>query len=75
MNRHEAAQINAQAASVDYNIAPRVDYRTVIKVDGPLVILDNVKLPKYAEIVNVCLADGSTRNGQVLETSGKKAVV
>jgi len=52
-----------------------VDYRTVIKVDGPLVILDNVKFPKYAEIVNVCLADGSTRKGQVLEIQGKKAVV
>lgn len=57
------AQINAAAASRDYNIAPRVDYRTVVKVDGPLVILDNVKLPKYAEIVNVCLRDGSVRKG------------
>jgi V-type H+-transporting ATPase subunit B len=40
------AQINAEAASRDYNIAPRIDYRTVVKVDGPLVILDNVKFPK-----------------------------
>jgi V-type H+-transporting ATPase subunit B len=30
----------------NYTLAPRVDYRTVVKVDGPLVILDNVKLPK-----------------------------
>jgi len=59
----------------NYTLAPRVDYRTVVKVDGPLVILDNVKLPKYAEIVNVCLSDGSIRKGQVLEISGKKAVV
>ncbi len=56
-------EINKLAATRDYNITPRVDYRTVIKVDGPLVILDNVKFPKYAEIVNVCLADGSTRKG------------
>jgi len=40
-----------------------------------LVILDNVKLPKFAEIVNLTLADGSKRKGQVLEVSGKKAVV
>ena len=46
-------EINKLAATRDYNITPRVDYRTVIKVDGPLVILDNVKFPKYAEIVNV----------------------
>ena len=75
MSKEELARINAAAALRDYNIAPRVDYRTVVKVDGPLVILDNVKFPKYAEIVNVCLADGSIRKGQVLEISGKKAVV
>lgn len=34
-----------------------------------------MKFPKYAEIVNVCLSDGSIRKGQVLEISGKKAVV
>ena len=40
------AQINAQAAMRNYTITPRVDYRTVVKVDGPLVILDNVKFPR-----------------------------
>lgn len=54
-SKEDMARINASAASRDYNIAPRIDYRTVVKVDGPLVILDNVKFPRYAEIVNVCL--------------------
>lgn len=67
--------LNAEAATRDYNIAPRIDYRTVLKVDGPLVVLDNVKFPKYAEIVNVVLGDGTVRKGQVLEINGKKAVV
>ena len=40
------AQINKLAVTRNYNITPRIDYRTVVKVDGPLVILDNVKLPK-----------------------------
>jgi V-type H+-transporting ATPase subunit B len=44
-------------------------------VDGPLVVLDNVKFPKYAEIVNVVLGDGTVRKGQVLEINGRKAVV
>merc|ERR1712021_36997 len=57
------------------NIAPRIDYRTVVKVDGPLVVLDNVKFPKYAEIVNVRLGNGEVRKGQVLEIFGKRAVV
>lgn len=31
--------------------------------------------PKYQEIVNIRLGDGSTRRGQVLEVDGEKAVV
>ena len=50
-------------------------YRTIAGVNGPLVILDNVKLPKYAEIVNLTLGDGTTRSGQVLEVAGNRAVV
>ena len=68
-------QANVSAVTRDYNIAPRIDYRTITKVDGPLVILDNVKFPKYAEIVNVVLGDGTVRKGQVLEINGRKAVV
>ena len=56
-------------------INPRIEYKTVMNVEGPIVILDNVKFPKYAEIVNVRLGDGSLRKGQVLEISGKRAVV
>jgi len=68
-------RLNAEAAARDYHVQPRLDYRTVSGVNGPLVILDNVKLPKYAEIVNLTLGDGSKRRGQVLEVSGKTAVV
>ena len=42
----KAGAINAAAATRDYNITPRIDYRTVLDVEGPLVILDNVKFPK-----------------------------
>ena len=52
-----------------------VEYRTVNGVNGPLVILDNVKAPMFAEIVNITLADGAVRTGQVLEVQGNKAVV
>merc|ERR1712004_221967 len=38
-------------------------------------ILDNVKFPRYAEIVTLTLNDGSKRQGQVLEVQGSKAVV
>ena len=44
-------------------------------VNGPLVILDHVKFPKFAEIVELTLSDGRVRKGQVLEVQGSKAVV
>uniref|UniRef100_A0A8C2DSX8 Vacuolar proton pump subunit B n=2 Tax=Cyprinus carpio TaxID=7962 RepID=A0A8C2DSX8_CYPCA len=50
-------------------------YSTVSGVNGPLVILDNVKFPRYAEIVHLTLPDGTKRSGQVLEVVGTKAVV
>ncbi|GAY46036.1 hypothetical protein CUMW_093890 [Citrus unshiu] len=52
-----------------------MEYRTVTGVAGPLVILDKVKGPKYYEIVNIRLGDGTMRRGQVLEVDGEKAVV
>ena len=32
-------QVNADAAMRNYNITPRIDYRTVLDVNGPLVVL------------------------------------
>uniref|UniRef100_A0A8B9IN13 Vacuolar proton pump subunit B n=1 Tax=Anser cygnoides TaxID=8845 RepID=A0A8B9IN13_ANSCY len=50
-------------------------YRTVCGVNGPLVVLDNVKFAQYAEIVNFTLPNGTSRSGQVLEVVGSKAIV
>ncbi|KAI0981516.1 hypothetical protein GJ496_007980 [Pomphorhynchus laevis] len=63
------------AVTRDYIVQPRIHYKTVIGVNGPLVILDNVMKPKFSEIVNITLGDGSKRTGRVLEVSGSKAVV
>ncbi len=38
---------HVKAVTTNYNITPRVDYRTVLDVKGPLVVLDNVKFPRY----------------------------
>jgi len=59
----------------DFSANPKIEYRTITGVNGPLVILDNVKLPRYAEIVNLTLGSGEQRRGQVLEINGTKAVV
>ncbi|XP_063787902.1 V-type proton ATPase subunit B, brain isoform [Pseudophryne corroboree] len=70
-----AAREHVKAVSRDYLSQPRLTYRTVSGVNGPLVILDNVKFPRYSEIVYLTLPDGTKRSGQVLEVSGSKAVV
>lgn len=59
----------------NFNCQTCIAYKTVSGVNGPLVILDEVKFPKYAEIVQLRLHDGTLRSGQVLEVSGSKAVV
>lgn len=71
----KAFDINKDAMQRDYVLRPRIEYRTVAAVNGPLVILDKVKSPRFSEIVNITLGDGSKRRGQVLEVNGDKAVV
>lgn len=53
--QQQTALINAAAVVRDYAVEPRLEYRTIAGVQGPLVILENVKSPRYAEIVNITL--------------------
>ncbi|GFO25685.1 V-type proton ATPase subunit b [Plakobranchus ocellatus] len=75
LNELAAQNTHKLAVTRNYISQPRLTYKTVSGVNGPLVILDNVKFPKFAEIVNLVLADGTQRSGQVLEVMGSKAVV
>ena len=60
----------AAAAPAKYMVNPRLEYKTVRAVNGPLVILEDVKFPKFAEIVELTLSDGRVSKGQVLEDQG-----
>jgi len=57
------------------SVTPRIRYNTIGGVNGPLVILENVKFPRFNEIVSLTLPDGTERSGQVLEARGNRAVV
>ncbi|KAM0106335.1 Vacuolar ATP synthase subunit B [Aspergillus fumigatus] len=57
------------------NVKPRIRYNTIGGINGPLVFLDNVKFPRYNEIVSLTLPDGTERSGQVLEARGNRAIV
>jgi V-type H+-transporting ATPase subunit B len=63
------------AVSRDYVVEPRIQYQTVKGVSGPLVILENVKKPMFAEICMLTLPGGEKRKGQVLEVHDNRAVV
>jgi vacuolar-type H+-ATPase subunit B/Vma2 len=56
---------DANGTAVPSCVEPRLEYRTIGGVSGPLVVVENVKRPKYAEIVNIRLGDGTQRRGQV----------
>lgn len=44
-----------KGTSANYHVNPRLDYRTVIGVNGPLVILDHVKVWKLIIPVAMCV--------------------
>ncbi len=51
------------------------EYRTITDVKGPLVFLNKTEPVSFGEIVSLRLSDGSTKNGQVLDTSDDMVVV
>jgi len=52
-----------------------LQYIGLSEINGPLIILDNVEGISYDEVVEIRLDDGSSRNGRVVEVSGKKVVL
>ena len=75
------SKMDAEAAFLNASAATRLLCRSQDRIQNDhrravsLVILENIKNPKFAEIVEVSLGDGEHRSGQVLEVSGNKAVV
>jgi V/A-type H+/Na+-transporting ATPase subunit B len=47
------------------------EYRTITSIAGPLVFVEKTEPVGYMELVNVILADGTVKRGQVLDTSEK----
>ncbi|MDH7507116.1 MAG: V-type ATP synthase subunit B [Candidatus Thermoplasmatota archaeon] len=52
-----------------------IEYTTVTKVTGPLIIVEGVKDVAYNEVVKIKTASGEERTGQVLEAFLDKAIV
>ncbi len=51
------------------------EYRTITKIEGPLVFVEKTEPISYGELVSLTLQNGELRNGQVLDTSESIVVV
>jgi V/A-type H+-transporting ATPase subunit B len=51
------------------------DYQTITDISGPLLIVDKVDDIKYGELVQILLASGEQRKGQVLEVDRNTALI
>ena len=51
------------------------EYKTILSVEGPLLVVEKVSGVKYDELVEIEMANGERRRGKVLEASTDKALV
>ena len=51
------------------------EYKTIKEISGPLVFVEKTEPVSYGELVQVSLPDGTTKRGQVLDTSDDIVVV
>lgn len=72
--RGEGSLVSGDAANMS-DLQPKLSYKTISSVYGPLLVVDLVRFPQYGEIVNIKLPDGTSRTGQVLEFKGTKAII
>lgn len=73
--RGEGSLVSGDKTSTINNLQPKLTYKTISSVYGPLLIVDLVRYPQFGEIVNIKTPDGHVRTGQVLEFKGTKAIV
>ncbi len=51
------------------------EYKGLVNIMGPLILVEGVSGVKYEELVEIELPDKSKKNGKVLEVNGNKALV
>ncbi len=51
------------------------EYQTVSEIYGPLMLVESVDDAKYGHIVDIEIADGSIRHGQILQVEKQKVLV
>jgi V/A-type H+-transporting ATPase subunit B len=52
-----------------------IDYQSVVSIAGPLLLVEGVENVKFQELVQLTLASGERRRGQVLEADRGRALI
>jgi V/A-type H+-transporting ATPase subunit B len=52
-----------------------IDYQSVVSIAGPLLLIEGVENVKFQELVQLTLASGERRRGQVLEADRGRALI
>lgn len=52
-----------------------LDYLGAKDINGPLLVLDNVKNASFEEMVEIRLDDGTMRQGRIVQMEGERAVI
>jgi len=53
----------------------RVEYKKVVKVEGPLMVLSNVRDAAYGEMVAIRLDNDVVRKGKIIKIDGSNAII
>ena len=53
----------------------RIEYKKLDKVEGPLIVLSNVRDAAYGEMVSVRLDNGVEKKGKIIKIDGTKAII
>jgi V/A-type H+-transporting ATPase subunit B len=51
------------------------EYKTVLEIAGPLMLVEGVDQAKYGEIVDIEMGDGTIRHGQILQVENDQVLV
>ncbi|MFW6141079.1 MAG: V-type ATP synthase subunit B [Candidatus Saliniplasma sp.] len=57
------------------DISKRTEYRNVVEVSGPLMVVEGISDVAYNEIAKIKLPSGEERLGQVLEAQSNRAII
>jgi len=75
--RRDRSDHGSRGTRTDIKREPKMlkEYRTVTEIAGPLMLVEGVEDAKFGQIVDIEIADGTLRHGQILQVERDKVLV